>query len=71
VIIILNPLAAAATANPIPVFPEVGSIRMSPFLILPYFIASTIILLPILSFTEPPGFKNSHFANSSHFIFSD
>ena len=51
------------SANPIPVFPEVGSINVSPGLILPDFSAFSIILKPIRSFTEPPAFKNSHFAN--------
>jgi hypothetical protein len=35
VMIILYPLIAAAMLSPIPVFPEVGSIKVSPFLILP------------------------------------
>jgi hypothetical protein len=52
---------AAAIARPIPVFPEVASIKVCPYLILPDYSASETILFPILSFREPPGFKNSHF----------
>lgn len=46
----------------LPVFPDVGSMRVSPGLILPERSASSIILRPIRSFTEPPALKNSHFA---------
>ena len=56
-----NPLAAQIAASPIPVFPEVGSMIVVSFLILPFFIASLIILKAILSFTEEVGFMNSHF----------
>lgn len=45
-----------------PVFPEVGSIRTSPGLILPAFSASSTIRAPIRSLTLPPALKNSHFA---------
>ena len=44
-----------------PVFPEVGSIRTSPGLMSPRASASSIILRPILSLTDPPALKNSHF----------
>jgi len=60
-------LTAAVRAKPIPVFPEVGSINVSPGLILPDFSAFSIILRPILSFTDPPAFKNSHFAYKLQF----
>ena len=66
VIIKLYPLTADARARPIPVFPEVGSIRVSPGLMRPSFSASSTILKPIRSFRDPPAFKNSHFANKLH-----
>src|SRR3990167_4740156 len=47
---------------PMPVFPDVGSINVSPFFILPDFSADDTIAYPMRSFTDPPGFKNSHFA---------
>lgn len=62
---------ADVRARPSPVFPEVGSISVSPFFILPYNSASKIILFPILSFTDPPALKNSHLASSSTSKFSD
>jgi len=68
VMIILYLLAAAAIARPIPVLPDVGSMRMSPGLHLPYFSASSTILLPILSLTEPPGLRYSHLTSTSHLI---
>jgi len=46
----------------LPVFPDVGSIIVSPGLSKPFFSASSTILNPILSFTLPPALKNSHFA---------
>ena len=45
-----------------PVFPEVGSINVSPGLSVPSFSASCTIHSPILSFTNPPALKNSHLA---------
>jgi hypothetical protein len=73
VIMISYPLVAAARESPIPVFPEVASIIVSPFFSLPLFSASTTILLPIRSYvtpkltlTEPPMFMNSHLARNSH-----
>ena len=47
VIIILYPLTAAESAIPIPVLPEVGSIRVSPGLIFPARSASSTLLLGI------------------------
>ena len=49
----------------VPVFPEVGSIIVSPGLRMPFFSASSTILNPILSFTLPPALKNSHFATEN------
>lgn len=46
----------------IPVFPEVGSMRVSPGLMRPEASASSTIRSPILSFTDPPELKNSHLA---------
>ena len=57
---------AAHSARPIPVLPDVGSIRVSPGLIRPDFSASSIIRFPIRSFTDPPALKNSHLARISH-----
>ena len=52
---------------PIPVFPDVGSIKVIPAFNLPDLSASSIIRKPILSFIEPPGFKNSHFAPKNYY----
>lgn len=60
VIYILYPKTAAASANPIPVLPDVASMRVSPFFICFLSSAYFNILYPILSFKLPPGFKNSH-----------
>lgn len=46
----------------VPVLPEVGSMRTSPGLMRPDFSASSTILLPMRSLTEPPALKNSHLA---------
>ena len=59
---------AADSASPIPVLPLVGSISVSPGLILPAFSASSIILFPIRSFIEPPALKNSHLTSIWHLI---
>ena len=45
-----------------PVFPEVGSIMVSPGFKTPSFSASSTILTPMRSFTEPPALKYSHLA---------
>jgi len=60
----LYPLVAAARASPIPVFPEVGSMSVSPGLIRPDASASRIIWSPMRSLTDPPALKNSHFART-------
>ena len=65
---ILYPLTAAAIAKPIPVLPDVGSIKTSPGISVLDYSASSTIRLPILSLTEPAGFKNSHLTRSSHSI---
>ena len=52
------------SAIPIPVLPLVGSMSVSPGRILPELIASSTILTPILSLTEPPGLRNSHLAST-------
>ena len=49
----------------IPVLPEVGSIKVSPFLIRPCFSASSIIWRPIRSLMDPPGLKKSHLTQIS------
>ena len=64
VMITLYPLTAPANASPIPVFPEVGSIMVSPSFKLPSASADSIILLAMRSFTEPPALKYSHLATS-------
>ena len=46
----------------VPVFPEVGSMIVSPPFSTPSLSASSTILTPILSLTEPPALKNSHLA---------
>ena len=46
----------------IPVFPEVGSMIVSPGFSVPARSASSTILKAILSLTLPPALKNSHFA---------
>ena len=61
--ITLYPLAAATRPIPMPVFPLVGSIRVSPGLIRPFSSASIIISRPTLSFTDPAGLRLSSFAN--------
>jgi hypothetical protein len=50
-----------------PVFPEVGSISVSPGFIRPDFSAFSTILRPIRSLRDPPALKNSHLAYSSQF----
>ena len=63
VTIILYPLAADKAARPIPVFPEVGSIIVPPFLRRPLLSASCIMKRAILSLAEPAGLKYSSFAS--------
>ena len=53
-----------ASANPIPVFPEVPSITVPPGFSKPDFSASSIIFIAILSFTEFPGFVVSILAKT-------
>lgn len=48
-----------------PVFPEVGSMSVSPGFIIPARSASSTILRPMRSFTLPPGLKYSHFATGN------
>ena len=57
----LYPFIAAAIANPIPVFPPVGSINVSPFCMILFFSASSIICIPTLAFILPPGLNSSIF----------
>lgn len=66
VMIMRYPRTAAVNAIPIPVFPLVGSISVSPGLMRPLFSASRIMRLPIRSFTLPPALKYSHLASISH-----
>ena len=58
------PLIVAASARPMPVLPEVPSMTVPPGLILPAFSAASSIVMPIRSFTLPPGFRYSSFAKS-------
>ncbi len=51
---------AAAMARASPVFPLVASTIVPPGLRRPSSSASSIMASPIRSFTEPPGFMNSH-----------
>ena len=52
-------------ARPTPVLPEVGSTIVPPGLSRPSASAASIIAIPMRSFTEPPGLRNSSFASSS------
>ena len=61
----LYPFATPTIDNPIPVFPEVGSMMVSPGFSNPSCSAFSIILRAIRSFTLPPGLKNSSFTNTS------
>lgn len=47
-----------------PVFPDVGSMSVLPGFSIPFCSASSTIRSPILSFTEPPALKYSHFATA-------
>ena len=60
----LYPLAIAAIANPIPVFPEVPSIIVPPGFRNPFCSACKTIFNPILSFTEFPGLNVSYLAQT-------
>ena len=44
-----------------PVLPAVPSTRVAPGRIFPAFSAASIIVTPMRSFTEPPGFMHSSF----------
>ena len=48
-------------------FPDVGSINVSPGLIRPDFSASSTMRSPIRSLTDPPALKYSHLAYTLHF----
>ncbi len=48
-----------ARARPTPVFPEDGSTTVPPLDSSPLARASSIMEIPIRSFIEPPGFRNS------------
>src|SRR3990167_5006983 len=56
---------APTKAKPMPVLPELASIRVSPGLMRPDFSASSIMVMAILSLMEPPGFRKSHFPYNS------
>lgn len=67
--LIVYPFKDAIKASAMPVFPDVGSINVVfPGLINPYSSAISIIFKAVLSFIDPPGFKFSHFAKTSHLI---
>ena len=53
------PRAAAIAARPMPVLPDVGSMRTVSSFTLPAFTASSIIAFAMRSFTEPAGLNNS------------
>jgi len=54
-------LALQTMAMPMPVLPDVGSMRVCPGFSVPSFSASSIMESAIRSFTEPPGFCPSSF----------
>src|SRR5690349_6812909 len=56
------PFTAAANASPTPVLPDVASTISPPGLSRPSRSAASIIAMPMRSFTEPPGLKNSALA---------
>src|SRR6266581_6367224 len=56
------PFTAAAIASPTPVLPDVASTTRPPGLSRPSRSAASIIAMPMRSFTEPPGLKNSALA---------
>ena len=62
----LYPFTMAASAKPIPVFPEVPSIMVPPGCKRPSASASVIICKAILSFTEFPGLNVSYFESTKH-----
>ena len=51
----------------LPVFPDVGSINVVPGFNIPFLSASSTIRSPILSLTEPPELKYSHFTTAKRF----
>ena len=57
------PFTAQIKERPIPVFPLLGSITIFAGVNSPFFSASSIIVIAILSFTEPAGLYFSNFAN--------
>ena len=46
-------------------FPDVGAIMVSPGFKIPSLSASSTIRMPMRSFTDPPGLKNSHFPTAT------
>src|SRR6266542_1952033 len=54
-----------ARARPMPVLPAVGSMIVPPFFRRPSRSARAIMPMPMRSFTEPPGLRNSSFAKMS------
>src|SRR5262249_37020289 len=58
------PLHGTARPNPTPVVPEVPSMIVPPGLILPACSAASNMVMPMRSFTLPPGFKYSSFAST-------
>ena len=61
----LYPFTAATIANPIPVFPDVGSMITLSFVSRPRCSASSIIVIAIRSLMLPPGFARSSFIHTS------
>ena len=55
-----NPIEFPTKHRPIPVLPAVPSTIVPPFSICFFLIASFIICNAGLSFTDPPGLRNSH-----------
>lgn len=55
----------AVLSHTLPVFPEVGSMMVSPGLRMPALSASSTMRRLILSLTLPPALKNSHFATTN------
>ena len=69
--IVLYPSEFPKRPKPIPVFPAVPSTTVPPLAINFFSWASLIKARAALSFTDPPGFKNSAFPKLLQPVFSD
>ena len=61
----ISPHTLLGSLHPLPVFPDVGSMIVSPGFKIPAFSASSTILRLMRSFTLPPALKYSHFATGN------